>query len=168
MDVRLFSLQRNHQMHGGYSEVNIDCIKMLLITSEIQIQFMREKHYLLKIFEYVSYREVDVGFFNTLWLLPHLNQCTQFLPSQFFFRLTFLCTFKYHQSRTLLAFLWSVCWCMRMSTFLNFRRNFSNGIGNWALAYYCIQDDVWAVLRSTKWQQDYNSSCHYQAKICFG
>ena len=51
MDVRLFSLQLNHQMHGGYSEVNIDCIKMLLITSEIQIQFMREKHNLLKIFE---------------------------------------------------------------------------------------------------------------------
>ncbi len=31
-------------MHGGYSEVYIDCIKMLLITSAIQIQFMREKY----------------------------------------------------------------------------------------------------------------------------
>ena len=40
-----------HQMHGGYSEVNIDCIKMLLITSEIQIQFMREKHYLPGVFD---------------------------------------------------------------------------------------------------------------------
>jgi hypothetical protein len=53
-DVHLFSLQLNHQMHGGYSEVHIDCIKMMLITSEIQIPFMREKEYLPKVFEYFS------------------------------------------------------------------------------------------------------------------
>ncbi len=50
-DVHLFSLQLNHQMHGCYSEVHIDCIKMLLITSEIQIQFMREKPYLPGVFD---------------------------------------------------------------------------------------------------------------------
>ncbi len=75
----------------------------------------------------LSFREV-VGFFNRLWLMPHLTQCTQFLPSCFFSRSTYLCTFKYLQSQTLFAFQWSVCWCMRISTFLNFRRNFSNGI----------------------------------------
>ena len=41
-------------MHGGYSEVNIDCIKMLLITSAIQIQFMREKYNLPNVFDSTS------------------------------------------------------------------------------------------------------------------
>ena len=53
-NIRLFSLQLYHHMHGGYSEVHIDCIKITLITSEIQIQFMREKEYLPNVFEYVS------------------------------------------------------------------------------------------------------------------
>ncbi len=38
-------------MHSGYSEVNIDCIKMLLITSAIQIQCMREKYNLPDVFD---------------------------------------------------------------------------------------------------------------------
>jgi hypothetical protein len=53
-NIRLFSLQLYHHMHGGYSEVHIDCIKITLITSEIQIQFMREKEFLPNVFEYVS------------------------------------------------------------------------------------------------------------------
>ena len=54
-DVRLFSPQTYHQMHGGYSEVYSDCIKMLLKTSEIQIQIVREKHNLPVVFDsYVS------------------------------------------------------------------------------------------------------------------
>ena len=39
-DVCLFSPHTYHQMHGGYSEVYGNCIKMLLKTSEIQIQIM--------------------------------------------------------------------------------------------------------------------------------
>jgi hypothetical protein len=55
MDVRLFSPHTYHQMHGGYSKVYGDCIKMLLNTSEIQIQILREKHYLPIVFDsYVS------------------------------------------------------------------------------------------------------------------
>jgi hypothetical protein len=38
-------------MHGGYSEVYSDCIKMLLKTSEIQIQIVREKHNLPVVFD---------------------------------------------------------------------------------------------------------------------
>jgi transposase InsO family protein len=42
-------------MHGGYSEVHSDCIKMLLHTSEIQIPIVREKHNLPVVFDsYVS------------------------------------------------------------------------------------------------------------------
>jgi hypothetical protein len=37
MDIHLFSPQTCHQMHGGYSEVYGNCIKMLLKTSKIQI-----------------------------------------------------------------------------------------------------------------------------------
>ncbi len=51
MDIRLFSPQTYHQMHGGYSEVYRDCIKMLLKTSEIQIQIVREKHNLPIVFD---------------------------------------------------------------------------------------------------------------------
>ncbi len=55
MDVRLFSPHTYHQMHGGYSEVYGDCIKMLLNTSKIQIQIVQEKHNLPIIFDsYVS------------------------------------------------------------------------------------------------------------------
>jgi hypothetical protein len=42
-------------MHGGYSEVYSNCIKMLLKTSKIQIQIVREKHNLPIVFDsYVS------------------------------------------------------------------------------------------------------------------
>jgi hypothetical protein len=54
-DVRLFSPHTYNQMHGGYSKVYGDCIKMLLNTSVIQIQIAREEHYLPIIFDsYVS------------------------------------------------------------------------------------------------------------------
>ncbi len=42
-------------MHGGYSKVYGDCIKMLLNISETQIQIVWEKHDLLIVFDsYVS------------------------------------------------------------------------------------------------------------------
>jgi hypothetical protein len=54
-DVHLFSPQTYHQMHGGHSEVYSGYIKMLLNTSEIQIQIVREKHTLPVVFDsYVS------------------------------------------------------------------------------------------------------------------
>ncbi len=54
-DVYLFSPHTYHQMHGGYSKVYVHCIKMLLNTSEIQIQIVREKHNLPIVFDsYVS------------------------------------------------------------------------------------------------------------------
>ncbi len=54
-DVRIFSPHTYHQMHGGYSEVYSNCIKMLLKTSEIQIQIAWEKHNLPVVFDsYVS------------------------------------------------------------------------------------------------------------------
>ncbi len=40
-DVRLFSPQMYHQMHGGYSEVHSDCVRMLLKTSTIEIKIVR-------------------------------------------------------------------------------------------------------------------------------
>jgi hypothetical protein len=46
-DIPLFSPQTYHKMHGGYSEVYSDCIKMLLKTSKVQIQIVREKHGLM-------------------------------------------------------------------------------------------------------------------------
>jgi hypothetical protein len=58
MDIYLFSPQTDHQMHGGYSKVYSNCIKMLLKTSEIQIQIMRKKHNLPVVFDsYVSPKE---------------------------------------------------------------------------------------------------------------
>ncbi len=56
-DICLFSPQTYHQMHGGYSEVYGDCIKMLLKTSEIQIQIVREKLNLPIVFDsYISHK----------------------------------------------------------------------------------------------------------------
>jgi hypothetical protein len=43
-DVRLFSPHVYHQIHGGYSKVHGNCIKMLLNISEIQIPIVKEKH----------------------------------------------------------------------------------------------------------------------------
>jgi hypothetical protein len=55
MDAHLFSPRTYHQMHGGYSGVYGDCIKMLLNALEIQIQILREKHNLPVVFDpYVS------------------------------------------------------------------------------------------------------------------
>ena len=51
-DVRLFSPQTYHQMHGGYSEVHSDCIRMLLKTSTIKIQIVREEHNLPVVFDF--------------------------------------------------------------------------------------------------------------------
>ena len=50
-DVRLFSPQTYHQMHGGYSEVHSDCIRMLLKTSTIEIRIVREEHNLPVVFD---------------------------------------------------------------------------------------------------------------------
>jgi hypothetical protein len=50
-DVCLFSPHVYHQMHGGYSEVHGNCIKMLLKTSEIQIAIVKEKHNLPVVFD---------------------------------------------------------------------------------------------------------------------
>jgi hypothetical protein len=50
-DVRLFSPQTYHQMHGGYSEVHSNCIRMLLKTSTIEIQIVREEHNLPVVFD---------------------------------------------------------------------------------------------------------------------
>jgi hypothetical protein len=50
-DIRLFSPQTYHQMHGGYSEVYGDRIKMLLKTSTIEIEIMREQHNLPAVFD---------------------------------------------------------------------------------------------------------------------
>ncbi len=51
MDIHLFSPQTYHQMHGGYSEVYGNCIKMLLKTFETQIQIGREKQNLPIVFD---------------------------------------------------------------------------------------------------------------------
>jgi hypothetical protein len=57
MDIHLFSPQTYHQMHSGYSKVYSNCIKMLLKTSKIQIQIVREKHNLPVVFDsYLSLR----------------------------------------------------------------------------------------------------------------
>ncbi len=50
-DVCLFSPRVYHQMHGGYSKVHCNCIKMLLKTSEIQIAIVKEKHNLPVVFD---------------------------------------------------------------------------------------------------------------------
>jgi len=50
-DVRLFSPQTYHQMHGGYSEVRSDCLCMLLKTSTIKIQIMGEEYNLPVVFD---------------------------------------------------------------------------------------------------------------------
>jgi hypothetical protein len=50
-DIRLFSPQTYHQIHGGYSEVYGDCIKRLLKTSTIEIKIVREQHNLPAVFD---------------------------------------------------------------------------------------------------------------------
>ena len=50
-DVRLFSPQTYHQMHGGYSEVYGDRIRMLLKTSTIDIEIVREQNNLPAVFD---------------------------------------------------------------------------------------------------------------------
>ncbi len=50
-DDHLFSPQMYHQIHGGYSEVNGDCICMLLKTLTIDVRIMREEHNLPVIFD---------------------------------------------------------------------------------------------------------------------
>jgi len=49
-DVRLFSPQTYHQMHGGYSEVHSDWVRMLLKTSTIEIHNVREEYTLPVVF----------------------------------------------------------------------------------------------------------------------
>jgi hypothetical protein len=49
-DVRMFSPQTYHQMHGGYSEVHSNCVRMLLKTSTIEIRIVRVEHNLPVVF----------------------------------------------------------------------------------------------------------------------
>ncbi len=50
-DVCLFTPQTYHQMHGGYSKVYGNCIRMLLKTSTIDMQIAREKYNLSVVFD---------------------------------------------------------------------------------------------------------------------
>ncbi len=51
LDVCLFYPKTYHQMHGGYSEVHSNCVRMLLKTSTIEIQIVREDHNLHVVFD---------------------------------------------------------------------------------------------------------------------
>ena len=42
-DVRLFSPQTYHQMHGGYSRINGDCVEMNMKNNKIVIPIRREQ-----------------------------------------------------------------------------------------------------------------------------
>ena len=64
-DVRLFSPQTYHQMHGGYSEVHSDCVRMLLKTSTIEIRHVREEHNLPVVFFLIP---LFLGKQRKLWL----------------------------------------------------------------------------------------------------
>ena len=76
MDVRLFSPHTYHQMHGDYSEVHSNCIKMLLKTSEIQIPIVKEKHNIPVVFDSFSLSqsgEEIIGLHYALWHMPHMT-----------------------------------------------------------------------------------------------
>ena len=125
--LQWFSPHTNHrQMHGDYSEVSCNCIKMLFITSKVQIQIMREVN--LPVVLYLT-QEND-GFYYALWLLPHPS-ISRPLPMN-------VCPFRVHWPLPLFALsMQSMCWGIwEWKTFLLLRRNFSIGIGHWALA--CI------------------------------
>ncbi len=61
MDVRLFSPQTYHQMHGGYSEVYGQSIKMKLRTSSIHIDIIRDQANLPVVHDSLCQRRLSVG-----------------------------------------------------------------------------------------------------------
>ncbi len=157
-------------MHGGYSEVNIDCIKMLLIISAIQIQFIREKYNVPYVFDsYVSPK-------NTKTLAPSMcsGLCHTQLNALDFFQDNSLqdrsiyAPINFTSPNTTSVSVICVWVLLRMKTFLHLRRRFSNKHWKLVISMFHIHDDAWAALWRTKWHQDYYSSCHSQAKICFG
>jgi hypothetical protein len=125
-------------MHGGYSEVYGDCIKMVLKTSEVQIQIVREKHNLSVVFDaYVSPKAK-----KTLASTMHSGLChTRSMLSISFKRILFK-IFKFVHLKgsstpnTTRISAVRVSAKLRMKTSLLLRRNFSSGIGNWALACF--------------------------------
>ena len=58
-------------MHGGYSEVHGNCIKMLLKTSEIQIAIVKEKHNLPVVFDSFVSPKAKRSFASTM----HSSTC---------------------------------------------------------------------------------------------
>ncbi len=145
MDVHLFPPHTYHQMHGGYSEVYDNCIKMLLKTSEFQIQIVREKHNLPVIFD--SYVSPKVKMMLASVMRSGLCR-TQLNAFHFFQENTLhnlqICapwgiTGPKHYSQ----FCGPCIGASENGNFLHLRRNFSNGIGNWALA--CIASKRWCV-----------------------
>jgi hypothetical protein len=125
-------------MHGGYSKVYGNCIKMLLKTSKIQIQIMREKHYLPVECDSLVSPKAKQMLASTM----HSGLCHTLLNALDFFQENTL------QDLGICAPLWFTgpkhyshfCGPCVSTTenenLLLLRGNFSRGIGNWALA--CI------------------------------
>jgi len=119
-------------MHGGYSEVHSDCIRMLLRTSTIEIQIVREEHNLPVVFNsFVSGKAKKALASNTRSGLCHtrLNALDLFHDND-------LGNLGQSPQNSILDsehfsnFMVLVWEPPRIKTFLLHRKNFSNGIEN--------------------------------------
>jgi hypothetical protein len=169
-DVYLFSPQMYHQMHGGYLEVYGNCIRMLLKTSTINIQIMREKHILPVVFDSFISMLAKKALATTMCsglCHTHLNILNFFhdndlddLGSFLAFGITNL-----KISFISVVYVWEH---QPMRIFLDLRRNFLNGIGSWTLACIAFFNLLCvSIIMKNRRQEDY-SSCYNQAKVCYG
>ena len=119
-------------MHGGYSEVHSDCVRMLLKTSTIEIRHVREEHNLPVVFDsFVSGKAKKTLASNMRSGLCHtrLNALDFFHDNDLgnLGRSPQTVSLIRNIFRIFVVLVWEL---PRMKTFLLLRQNFSNGIGN--------------------------------------
>ena len=159
-DVRLFSPQTYHQMHGGYSEVHSDCIRMLLKTSKIEIRIMREEHNLPIVFDsFVSGKAKKALASNMRSGLCHTRlNALDFFHDNDLGNLGRSPRNSVLDSEHLSNFCGACVGALRMKIFLLHRRTSQMAleVRHWDVSH--SRDDVRMTLRRSRWKNDYYSS----------
>ncbi len=131
-DDCLFSPQTYHRMHGGYSEVHSNCARLLLKTSTIEIQIVREEHNLPVVVESFVSGKAKKALASSM----HSGLCNTRLNALDFFYDNDLGNLGRSPQNSVLDlehfsnFCGACVGAAENKTFLLHRKNFSNGIGN--------------------------------------
>ncbi len=147
-------------MHGGYSEVYGNCVRMLLKTLTINTCIVREEHYLPIVFgSFISRKAKKALAFNMCSCLCHtcLN-ALDFFNKKWYWEFLVISTIQY----TWFGAFFEILWCLRGSSYqwkyfccTEWSSKMTLEIGHWGVLH--SRYDAWTSFWRSGWDNDYCS-----------